>query len=260
MVRGSGLELRLCCSHSPATLYGYKDAEDGPKNKSQGKAFAKRLADGVPAIFADLYEQHANRFYEQTIDARAAATRYLKHIAATADLNETLQRMRANADEEHSRLAKKFMTTEGNTLSHGRDLWEIALLCHVKLWERSPEACLGVVNYKDEQSDAIEAQRRINIVVSRLARCPGWPLHDPLVPNRQIDEEERPWRDGKPSMVAELIDDHLEAGDKRCECGRLFSYQSHDVDTSTSSPTAQITIRCNAGHEDTMEMAGNLPG
>jgi len=82
-------------------------------------------------------------------------------------------------------------------------------------------------------------------------------LNDPLVPNRLLHEESRPWRDGKPSLVAELFDEHLAADDKRCVCGRLFSYLSHDINANNDPPTAKVMIRCNAGHEDTVDMVWN---
>jgi len=247
----------------PATEYGYEREHHGPKTARDGKRFCTRLADAIPRIFTDLYETRASAFYEQSATARTAAERYLKHLRVTVDLHETFERLKSQATDIQLEKARQYLKRETFT-SFGferdwRIIWEITVLCHVLLWERSEESCLGQVNYRHEESDEIEAHRRMHIVASRLARQPGWPLHDSLVPNRPLHEESIPWRDGKPSLVAELFDEHLAAEDKRCVCGRRFSYLSHNVDADRNPPTATVTIRCNAGHEDNVDMVWNIP-
>ena len=257
---GGGYAKTALSEFIPATDYGYARAQAGPRYANEGRRFSTQLAEAIPRVFGRLYETQARTFHEQTASARAAAERYLKHVRASTDLDETLQRLRNQATETQKELTRQYLERETLTPFYGRIIWEITLLCHVLLWERSSESCLGKVNYRHENSDEIEAHRRIQIVLSRLARRPGWPLHDPLVPNRPLDEESTPWRDGKPSLVAELFDEHLAAEGKHCECGRHFAYLSHVINSNHHPPTARVTIRCNAGHEETIDMAWKLPG
>jgi len=248
----------------PATKYGYGRDDHGPKTYSDGRKFCTRLADAIPTIFADLYDTEAIQFYEESATARAAAERYLTYLRVTNDLHETFERLRSQATDAQWEQAQKYLKREVlNSFGLEKDwriIWEITVLCQVLLWERSKESCLGAINCRDRESDEIEGHRRMQIVASRLARQPGWPLNDPLVPNRLIlHEEGPPWRDGKPSMVAELFDEHLAAHDKRCACGRSFYYWEHAINADRNPPTATVTIRCNAGHEETIDVCWSFP-
>ena len=84
-------------------------------------------------------------------------------------------------------------------------------------------------------------------------------MRDPLVPNREDVEVKVLWREGRPSHVASLFDEYLAASDRRCECGRMRYYVKHELIAGDPS-IARILSRCNNGHEETIEIAGELSG
>ncbi len=251
----------------PAQEYGYAKEHAEFRNAKDRQRFCDRLAQAIPRIFADYYRTEVRQFADETKIARDAAERYLTFIAASTDLHETLQRLRESATEVQWQQSQRHLKGESLDtfdLEDGwRVIWDIAALCHVLLWEFPERSYLGLSDPKRDcppSLDDIEVHRRIQLVASRLARQPGWPLVDPLVPNRPIiNEEPAPWRDGKPSLVAELFDEHLAANNRWCLCGRPFYYRSHATNVNGRQPKAIVSIRCNAGHEVTEEMAWNVP-
>lgn len=144
-----------------------------------------------------------------------------------------------------------------------RTVWEIAGLCQVLYWERdhSFRGIPGGVPYKQANSADREAHFRLHLVASRLARAPGWPIVDPLVPNRCDLEDTIVWRDHKPPYVAQVFDKYLSTIDRRCACGKSLYYVRHNLHDQEPR-TAEVLARCNNGHEESIELAatnlGNL--
>lgn len=250
----------------PAQEYGYRNEKAEFRTLADRKRFCERLSQFLPKIFAEFYRTDGTAFAAETMLARQAAERYLRYIAASVDLHETLARLKAKATDAQWKQSQRLFQGEQldtfDLADNWRVIWEIAALCHVLLWEFPNRPYMGVSDPNRDcppTTDDIEVHRRIQIVASRLARAPGWPLVDSLVPNRPIlNEETIPWRDGKPSLVAELFDEHLSAAKRCCLCGRPFYYLSHSINSNRNPPTAVVKIRCNAGHEATEDMAWNV--
>lgn len=243
----------------PATSYGYED--DFPKSRTVADAIEleARLVRAVPKLFADLFESQGRAFYEETSTARSAAERSLIALKPSSDLNETLQRLRATATDEQWQQTREYirrsLVTSLNLVDF-QTVWEIAGLCLILSWERPApfRAVGGEVDWRDANADDREAHFRFHLVASRLARAPGWPIVDPLVPNRCDLEDTIVWRDFKPTYVAQVFDKYLATIDRRCACGKCLYYVRHTVDEQEPR-TAEVLARCNNGHEETIELA-----
>jgi hypothetical protein len=244
----------------PPADYGCSSKDVGLGSASGARVFEERAAAAAPALIERLYDSEGRRLFDETAPAREAAERYLATLKPDADLDDTLHRVRDGATAEQRRRAEQYVRNEllGTfNLVNFRTIWEIAALCQVLWWERPGVPFRGLggeTNYVRASSDDIEAHRRFQIVASRLARDPGWPVVDERVPNRRDPEERVRWRDGKPSPVAELFDEHLEALDRRCACGRRLYYVHHAVRNS-HPPVAEVRTRCNNGHESIIDVA-----
>jgi hypothetical protein len=247
--------------HVPATKLGYP-SNRAPKTKREGTEYCDRLVNAIPALFEELSVADGAALVTSSATALAAVERYLTFLQVSDDLHETFQRLRRQTTDAQWDLTQKYLKFQTlDSLGLEKDwriIWELTILCHVFLWERALENCLRMTRERPENADEIEVLRRISIMLSRLARQPGWPLHDPLVPNRPLQEnEEVPWREGKPTMVAELFDEQLAANHPRCVCGRVFHYREHRLKANQNPPLALVNIRCNAGHEGQIELAWN---
>ncbi|WP_254513467.1 hypothetical protein [Anatilimnocola floriformis] len=248
----------------PVANYGRRS--DKIFSDNQAIEMENGLGQAVPALFAELHERAGRAFYEETAAARAAAERYLQTLQPSADLNETLQRLRSMASEEQWQQTLEYIRRDSITplnMVDFRTVWEIAGLCQVLYWDRDAEfrGIPGEVPAKQATADDREAHFRLHIVASRLARAPGWPIVDPLVPNRCDLEDTIVWRDMKPRYVAQVFDKYLATIDRRCACGKCLYYVRHNLHDQEPR-TAEVLARCNNGHEETIEFAaaglGNL--
>lgn len=244
----------------PTASYGFKS--DRVYSDAVAIELESQLAQAAPALFADLYEREGRRFYEETASARVAADRYLTTLQPSTDLKETLQRLRASATDEQWQQALEYVRRESiGTLNlvDFRTVWEIAGLCQVLFWERHDQEFRGIpggVPYRQANTHDREAHFRFHLVASRLARAPGWPIVDPLVPNRCDLEETIVWRDIKPPYVAQVFDRYLSAIDRRCVCGKCLYYVRHVVHKEEPRK-AEVLARCNNSHEEIIELAAD---
>jgi hypothetical protein len=242
----------------PPASYGCKS--DKVYSDHAAIALETQLAQALPTLLADLLEREGRNFYEETASARAAAERYLAALQPSADLPETLQRLRSSATEEQWQHALEYVRRESvSTLNlvDFRTVWEIAGLCQVLYWEQPDQPFRGIpggVPYKQASAIDREAHYRFHVVASRLARAPGWPIADPLVPLRCDLEETIVWRDHKPPYVAQVFDRYLSSTDRRCVCGKCLYYVRHFVHDQEPRK-AEVLARCNNGHEETIELA-----
>jgi len=242
-----------------ATRLGYDRNTAKIGAVAQAIEVERRLVQAVPELFAECFERHGRALFESTATAREAAERYLVTLQPSADLQETLQRIRAAATETQWQQALEYIRRDSIrplNLVDFRPLWEIAGLCQVHYWER-PAPFRGIgggVIWSRANDDDREAHWRFHLVASRLARAPGWPVIDPLVPNRSDLEETIPWRDQKPPYVAQVFDRYLATIDRRCACGKCLYYVRHTV-LDQEPRTAAVLARCNNGHEETIELA-----
>lgn len=242
----------------PATRYGYQKQSADFSTTSATKRFERRLAEAVPMLFSDLFEREGRALYDDSRSAREAAERYLSAIKPNVNLVDTFDRLKARATPEQWSRAQSYVQSELLSFFRVEDfkvIWNIAGLAQVVCWERDgvPFRGLREVSYVMANEDDIEAHRRFQLVSSRLARNPGWPMIDPLVPNRRDLEEQVYWRDGKPSYIAELFDEHLAASEKRCDCGKSLYYVRHHV--RAGQHLADVLVRCTNGHEASIEVA-----
>jgi hypothetical protein len=243
----------------PATHFGYSGESAPLRTASDARLFEQRVAEAVPSLFTSLFEREGEALYSETASARGAAERYLSALLPDGDLRATLDRLKALATAHDRDRAQHYVRNEllrTFNLCDYRVIWDIAGLCQVLYWERAGAAFLGLggeTNYLKANVDDIKAHRRFQIVASRLARETGWPMVDPLVPARADAEERVLWREGQPSMVAELFDEFLAASARRCECGKQLHYVRQSVRPG-SSARAECVARCNNGHEAVIEM------
>src|SRR5678815_177551 len=118
------------CRYVPATKYGYAREDAEFRGTRDSLRFSERVAAAVPTIFADLYEPEARRFYDDSASARAAAERYLCFIAASVDLQETLERLKKRATDAQWKRSQRHL--QGEMLasfgleSNWRVIWDIA--------------------------------------------------------------------------------------------------------------------------------------
>jgi hypothetical protein len=241
----------------PAASYGRQS--DRVNSDAQAIEVENRLGEEVPALFAQLYEREGRALYEETASARAAAEHYLTALQPSTDLKETLERLRSSASEEQWQQALEYIRRDLITplnMVDFRTVWEIAGLCQMLYWERNAafRGIPGGVSYKQANAADREAHFRLHLVASRLARAPGWPIVDPLAPNRFDLEDTIVWRDHKPPYVAQVFDKYLATIDRRCACGKCLYYVRHTVDEQEPR-TAAVLARCNNGHEETIELA-----
>jgi hypothetical protein len=242
----------------PPVSYGCKS--DRVYSDAAAIALENQLAEAVPALLAELHGREGQALYQQTATARAAADHYLTMLQPTADLNETLQRLRSSATERQWEQALEYVRREQVSSFHlvdFRTVWEIAALCLVLNWEHPNQGFRGIpggVPPKQATADDRAAHLRFHLVASRLARAPGWPIVDPLVPNRYDLEETIAWRDHKAPYVAQVFDRYLSSTDRRCVCGKCLYYVRHFVHEQEPRK-AEVLARCNNGHEVTIELA-----
>lgn len=241
----------------PAAKYGRPS--DKVYSDAQAIEVENRLAQAIPTLFAELHEHQGRALYEETAAARAAAERYLLTLQPSADLKETLQRLQSPASDDQWQQALEYIRRDSVTslnMVDFRTVWEIAGLCQVLYWERDQEfrGIPGGVLYKQATADDREAHFRLHLVASRLARAPGWPIVDPLVPKRCDLEDTIVWRDHKPPYVAQVFDKYLSTIDRRCVCGKCLYYVRHTV-AEQEPRTAEVLARCNNGHEETIELS-----
>jgi hypothetical protein len=248
----------------PATQFGFSKDHPDLKTSSDSKIFERQLADVIPELFIELSEGDGRQLHDATARARRAAERYLTELRPTKDLHETLARLRKTASAQQWDRSQHYVNNEFISTFNLKDfrvVSDIAGLCQILYWE-DPDADLhGLreVYYEGANPDDIEAHRRFHLVASRLAREPGWPIVDPLVPSRNDELDDlTPWREGKPSQVAQLFDEHLASNDKNCKCGKALHYLRHSLRKDIGPPVAQICVRCNNGHEEIIEIAEAL--
>lgn len=214
--------------------------------------FLDRLHEIISSLFSGFYADEGEDFYKETKSARNAAERYLTLLKASSDLDETLARLRQSASKEQLDRAQDFMRGEHLETFHIEEyhtVHEIASLCQILYWE-FPERPFKALQKSDATKADIEADRRFQIVASRLARAPGWPIHDSLVPIRKQLCTSVPWRDWKPTGEGEICEEYLVKAEKLCECGKLLHYMEH----KTISGTLSMRARCNNGHEMTLTL------
>ncbi len=242
----------------PPASYGCKN--DKVFTDAVAIALETQLAQMIPGLLHEHFQREGRNLWEETANARAAAERYLAVAQPGRNLQETWQRLRSTAAEQQWQQAIEYVRRDGinslNLVDH-RTVWEIAALCQVLLWEwpeRQFRGIPGGVDYKQATADDWEAHYRFHIVASRLARAPGWPIADPLVPKRCDLEETIVWRDLKPPYVAQVFDRYLSSTDRRCTCGKCLYYVRHFVHEEEPR-RAEILARCNNGHEETIEFS-----
>jgi hypothetical protein len=246
----------------PATRYGYGRESAELNRSADARQLERRLAAAVPELFAKLHRQHGNKILAKSASIRSGAERYLRQLQPSDDLDETLARLRRSATPEQLKKAEHYVKhefVETFNLEDFRVVSDIAGLCQVLYWEfpdRPYRGFRGEIYWERANADDLEAHGRYSLVASRLAREPGWPVVDPLVPNRHDKEEGVPWRDGKPSNVAELFEEYLSSSNKHCPCGKTLYYLSHSV--RKGGGMAVMTVRCNSGHETQMDMPANV--
>ena len=242
---------------------GYPDDDIPFHNQSDVKQFELRVTDSVNDLFAGLYQEEGKALYVGSASAREGVDRYLKELKPDTDLNETLKRLKTTATDDQWNRSQQYVNSELLSvlnLQNFRLIWDIAGLCQVLYWEHdTPFRGFGEVAYVAASPLEIEAHRRFHILVSRLAREPGWPIIDPLVPNRNDDDNNVLWRENQSSHTAEMFDDYLAASDRRCDCGKRLYYVTHRV-SNVSPPVAEILSRCSNGHELKIKVSDDLPG
>lgn len=221
--------------------------------QQKAKQIEHRIAELIPVWF-DLLEVEQPAFHEVTRSARTAVTRYLVELAPSNDLHETWSRLLAAASREQHQLAEKLLKTQFLTdlnLASFRLVWEICQLMQVLHWEHELDELRGLIELKTPATELqIEAHRRLQILASRLAREPGWPSDDPLVPVRN-DEllDPAPWRDTKLDRTGAAIEEYLETTAQSCPCGKPWRLRNHRVEGSGESGRLLLMVRCAAGHE-----------
>lgn len=246
--------------HVPASRFGYSNDHADVRGVAQAKEFECRVADAALDLFSELHQREGEILYRETASAREAAARYLVALQPDCSLVDTWNRLRASAATDQREQAQRYVRNEclcSFNLENDRIVWEIAGLCQVLYWERHGIQFRGLggeTNYRRANENDIEAHRRFQIVASRLARSPGWPAVDPLVPSRCDSEEFVTWREGKPSRVAESFDDYMATAGHRCVCGKMLYYVKHAV-RGVGGPVAEVLTRCNNGHEEVVEIA-----
>jgi hypothetical protein len=243
-----------------AKRFGYPRDFVSVATPREAKLFEQRFAAMVPKFFEDFWLREGRQIYDRALPSFEGAERILQQLQATESLPETLGRLQSIATPEQRTQAMDYLnsqTLHTYNLQQFRIVSEIAALALFKYWEL-PGSFVQI--YQRHQrtwtAEDIDAHFRFHIIASRLARAPGWPMIDPLVPNRHdLYDNPTPWREGKPSRVAELIDEHLEATKHFCGCGKALYYKEHSLSKS-KPPTATILVRCASGHHETIEMKG----
>lgn len=244
----------------PATSYGYERHDARVRSVAEAIELEERLGCAAPDLFSAHLKSAGAAYYEETNSARAAAERYLSMLQPSDNLTETLQRLKASATEEQWQAALEFIRRDNIdplNLVDFRPVWEIAGLCQVLYWEQRDTPYRGIgggVSPRLATAADNEAHWRLHLVASRLARAPGWPIDDPLVPKRHDLEETILWRDIKPPYVAQVFDRYLATIDRRCVCGKCLYYVRHEINEDEPR-TAAVLARCNNGHEEFVELA-----
>jgi hypothetical protein len=258
---GFGQSVATCVNeYVPATRFGYPKDDFDITTAAEAKLFEHRFSEALPRLWEEFWVREGRALYEDSIPSIHGAERILQQLQATDNLPETLARLRSNSTPEQQAQATAYIngqTLDTYNLQNFRIISELAALALYRYWEiPRPFSQTYHRNPKTWTADDIDAHRRFQIIASRLSREPGWPMVDPLVPNRHDPyENPTPWREGKPSRVAELIDEHLEASKRFCGCGKALYYKQHSL-TKTKPPRATILVRCASGHHDTLEMNG----
>lgn len=245
----------------PPASYGCKS--DKVYSDAAAIELETQLAHAIPSLLADLHEREGRTLYEQTAATRAAAEHYLISLQPSTDLQETLDRLRTSATERQWQHSLEYVRREqisSFNLVDFRTVWEIAGLCLVLYGEHSYREFRGIpggVPPKQATADDRVAHLCFHLIANRLARAPGWPIVDPLVPNRCDLEETVAWRDHMAPYVAQVFDRYLSSTDRRCACGKCLYYVRHFVHEQQEPRKAEVLARCNNGHELTIELAAD---
>jgi hypothetical protein len=241
----------------PAGLIAHDDdfliASGAVRSTQEAQALEREIAAAAEPRFQQIAGGAGHELQQQTIAARNAVERYLQELRPGTDLREALVRLRARAAPEQ--IARSQYCLKQSLLdSFGRDddrvIWDIAWLCQV-LWAESEfEPFLGAT-VRPATPEDLDAFRRVRIVASRLAREPGWPQPDPLVPEPPPADLE-PVPDQPPQDVPELLAQYLAS--RQCRCGRALTYVAHRVVDTDDDSVVLIACRCAAGHEQEIEL------
>ena len=216
----------------------------------------RQIADAVPSLFQQIREQAA-RLHAATNGARASVERYLKEVCPSDDLSETFDRLRNRATAEQATYAEKCIATQfvhALNLQDFRIVWQICQLAQVVCWEHAPQELIGLNELGQRPSPLqIEAHQRLQILASRMAFEPGWPMKDQLVP-RRFDQlaDAAPWRDTKIGSVGAALDDYFDANEMRCECGRLWRYVSHKL---SGDEALSVDVCCGNAHDGNQNLS-----
>ena len=191
--------------------------------------------------------------HDRTASARQGASRYLRELAPSKDLQESFDRLKQRANCEQQEYSVECLThqlLQSMNLVSFRLVWEICQLSQVMFWEHDPKYLLGVDVDSPIDSLRVEAHQRILIMASRLAREGGWPIKDPLVPSREDELEDLvPWRDAKLKKTESAIELFLDETNARCDCGARWRYVAHRLTSELV-----VLVRCSRGHESSVEL------
>lgn len=244
-----------CHLYADVLAVGQGPVLDGVTNSPKaGRAFERHLAENLDIQFDELTVK-ATKLQRETEGTREAVESYLKRLSPKADLRTTLDELQAIATPEQVDRSQKCLKVCGVYpfgLDEDRIIWDIAWLCQVLYCEFEFQPHQGTTTRYRETPEDLEALRRTWIVASRLSREPGWPKHDPLVPDRPVEEPVAPWPDQAPLDVPELIQQYL--SERTCHCGESMSYTSHRVADNDGDPAIFIAWKCSAGHEGEYEL------
>jgi hypothetical protein len=260
------------CSLAGMSVGGFVPPEDyaatsdprdrGPRIRTADEArdFEQRLSSAVPRLEARLTRGEGRAFLEETNAARAAAERYLRSLQPGQDLQETLSRLRRRSGDDEWNLARTFARycVRSVGLSEDRLVFDIAALCHVLFAEDAARPFPDFAGFRGRKSATppqLELIRRVDLTASRLAREPGWPEDDPLVPRRpDPDAPITPLESPESQSVADLFDAYVASRNLTCGCGRPLAYVSHTIDRTDDPPSLLVTARCTQSHVETVEV------
>lgn len=248
----------------PASSYGEaRDTPDGGvliKTSEEARDLERRLADALPRLEAELCAGEGTAFRKATASARAAGEHYLARLQPGSDLQKALARLRSQAGDDEWTLAQQFtrICVRSFGLEEDRLIFDIAGLCHVLFAEAAARPFPDFKDYRNRKSTNRQQQEviwRVDYVASRLAREPGWPEDDPLIPARADPNEPLvPYPSPEPQSVSELFAAYAASRRLTCRCGQPLVYESHAVVRTNDPPSLLVTARCTAGHVDTIEV------
>lgn len=213
-----------------------------------------RLADAIAPRFEN-FRAEQEAFGHDTDGTRVAVERYLNLLEMSDSLLESWNALRTQAGDQLVAESDELLKTQlirAFNLKEFRRVWQIAQLTQRLHWELDSSDLTGFNGLMTKASPGqTEAHRRLQLLASRIAREPGWPIQDPLVPSRQDElEVPVPWRHRRLDSIGQAIEELLTSRESRCKCGHLQHYVDHTMTVVASERQIEIDTRCANGHQD----------